>query len=361
MHTFYEYRTVRNGKVINKYYAGTAIVEFPFFLCAHLAAKMCDLPADGYSKPYPICINIGSIVFLLIGLIYLRKLLCTLEITDQLVAFILIAITFGTNLFYYAVCEPGLTHIYSFTLISMFVYYARNYFITQKSKEMIYCALLLGIIILIRPVNVIILSALPFIAGSREKFIAGVKMFAEQKIILLFSALACASIISIQFVLYKIQCGSIFVDSYGDEGFNWLHPQILPFLFSYKKGFFLYTPLAFISLFGFVYLWKDNRFGFYSLVVFSICLIYVLSSWWNWWYGGSFSSRVMIDFYVFLALLLGYIYKSGINRFQKAIYNFIIIASIILCQFQTYQYRYYLIHWDQMNKEKYWDVFLKLP
>ena len=38
----------------------------------------------------------------------------------------------------------------------------------------------------------------------------------------------------------------------------------------------------------------------------------------------------------------------------------IVVLCIMLCQFQTYQYRYYIIHWENMNSEKYWEVFLQL-
>ena len=179
-HTYYEYRIAHNGKLINKYYCGTAIAEFPFFIAAHLITKMTDNPADGYSKLYPIFINIGSIVFLLLGLVFIRNLLRSYQTNDSWIAFILVALVFGTNLFYYAVCEPGLSHIYSFTFITMFVYYAKKYFITHRNKEIIYCALLIGIIILIRPVNGIILLALPFVAGSKEKLLAGFKILAKE-------------------------------------------------------------------------------------------------------------------------------------------------------------------------------------
>ena len=41
-------------------------------------------------------------------------------------------------------------------------------------------------------------------------------------------------------------------------------------------------------------------------------------------------------------------------------YAAVLFALIILCQIQTYQYRYTLIHWSDMTREKYWDVFLRV-
>ncbi|MEO5570541.1 MAG: hypothetical protein ABIT08_01205 [Bacteroidia bacterium] len=360
-HTVYEFRTRYNGRLIDKYFAGTAVAEFPFFVCAHLISKITGKAADGYSKLYPKFINIGAIVYLMIGLVYIRRLLRTLEVKEGVIAFILCVIALGTNIFLYTVCEPGMSHVYSFAFISMFVYYSRMYFKRQGRREVLYCGLLTGIIILIRPVNGIILLALPFIAGSKEKFIDGINTAVKEKTILVFSFLAAIAVISIQLVIYKIQCGEFFVYAYGDEKINWAHPNFINFLFSYKKGFFVYTPVAFVSLAGFIYLWKKNHFKFYTLILFCIVIIYVLSSWHSWWYGGSFSSRVMIDYYVFLGLLLSFTFKLFESKTKKILLGAALTLLLFLCQVQTYQYRYYIIHWDNMTKEKYWDVFLKLP
>jgi hypothetical protein len=37
-----------------------------------------------------------------------------------------------------------------------------------------------------------------------------------------------------------------------------------------------------------------------------------------------------------------------------------VVLLVIVCQIQTYQYRYNQIHWSEMNKEKYWEVFLRI-
>ena len=60
---YYDYRSSANGKVIDKYYCGTALLESPFFLVAHLSSYLLDYELDGYSKLYPISINISAIFF----------------------------------------------------------------------------------------------------------------------------------------------------------------------------------------------------------------------------------------------------------------------------------------------------------
>jgi hypothetical protein len=160
--------------------------------------------------------------------------------------------------------------------------------------------------------------------------------------------------------VYKIQTGNFWIDSYGAEKFNWNDAHPFRFLFSYKKGLFVYTPLAFIGTVGFFRLIKNSKFQFYSLTIFLLLLLYVLSSWWNWWYGGSFSSRVSIEYYAILALLIHFAYEIIISKWWRWIYSSLIICCILICQIQTYQYRYYFIHWEKMDQDHYWKVFLRI-
>ena len=357
---YYDYRSGANGKVINKYYCGTALAELPFFLAAHLLTNILRFDADGYSKTYPILISIAALFYLLIGLIFLRLFLKFYKINEWQKSLILVTAVFGTNLFYYTVCEPGMSHIYSFAFISMFFYYTTQYFASFRKKYLIKLAIILGLIVLIRPINGLIVFILPFAAGSYNSLKESTIRAFRNKLWLLFGLFAFLGIVFIQFIIYKVSTGHFFIDSYGEEGFNFLSPHFIDILFSYKKGLFLYTPIFLLSLTGGYFLWKNSKFEFYSLFGFLILITYVFSSWWMWYYGGSFSSRVYVE-YIPLFMILLVISLIGIkSKVTKRFYVGIVILLIVVCQIQTYQYRYYHIHWSDMNKEKYWDVFMRI-
>lgn len=359
--TYYDYRTAHNNKTINKYFIGTALVTLPFFLTAHCITLIQGQLADGYTALYPISINIAAIIYLLIALIYLRNLLRTYQVNDITIALLLLCITFGTNAFYYTVCEPGMSHIYSFAIITMFIYYVRKFMLTFSAKYMLFCSVLLGIIVLIRPINIIIIAAIPFTAASNTRLKEAATAVFRNKRLLLISIIITIALTSIQLIFYKMQCGSFFVYSYQQEDFNWLHPQVIPFLFSYKKGLFLYTPITLLALVGFVYLYKVKRFEFWALLLFLTGAILVLSSWWNWWYGGSFSSRAMLDYMAFFALLLAFTFKLISSKVIRIITSSLLVLLTLFCQFQTLQYRYNIIHWENMTKENYWHIIFKPP
>lgn len=357
----YDYRaTAPDGRRIDKYYCGTAVAQLPFFLIAHVLAKISGADADGYSRPYMLSITLAALFYLFIGLWFINKLLELYTIGNRARSLTMIALLFGTNLFFYSVCEMGMSHVYSFALVAMFCFYIKKYSIGFSPKTLIISLALLGMIFLIRPVNVLILLAVPFLSGSRERFTAMFKNAFRQIKALITGIAVLLVLIGIQCVIYKISTGQWWIYSYGDERFDFAHPHFIGILFSYKKGLFLYTPLYLLSLAGLYALYKKNKFESGTFLLFFIVITYVLSSWWNWWYGGSFSSRVYVEFLSLFAVLMGLFLQNTRNKIARIATTVGIILLIALCQVQTYQYRYYIIHWEDMNKEKYWNVFLKL-
>lgn len=355
----YDYRAEFEGNTINKYFVGEAVVLTPFFLIGHWMSRLTNYKSDGYSRPYIISITIAALFYLFLGLVTLQKSLLLSGFSRLNTAICIFVLVFGTNLFYYSIGEMAVSHVYSFSFICIFTYFGTQYFRTYKTKYLFWIAFVLGIIILIRPVNGLILFSIPFISQTKAQFKLGLYKLGENKMTALYALIIMLGVIFVQPIIYKLQTGSFFVYSYGEEGFNFASPALISFLFSYKKGFFLYSPIAFLAMFGLIYIWKD-RFRFFSIILFLCALVYVLSSWWNWYYGGSFSSRVMVDYLAFFSFLLGFLLQGFRLKWLRYSFLMLLLTSLIINQIQTLQYRYQIIHWSEMTKEKYWDVFLDI-
>lgn len=357
---YYDYRAFSNGSYISKYYAGTSLVQLPFFLVAHALSLATHAEADGYSEFYMMSVNLTAIFCLLLGLFFLNRTLIAYQISDRIRTIVLFAAVFGTNLFYYATSESGMSHVYSFAFISMFYFYARQLFLNFRPKYILLLSILLGIIVLIRPVNGLILLVLPFAAGNPRLFRDGIVSVFKKSGYLAAGLLLFSAVVSLQLIYYKLATGSFFVYSYIGEGFDFLNPHIIEILFSYKKGLFLYTPLFLLSFAGCIYLWKKQRFMFFTWMLFFLMITFVFSSWSNWWYGGSFSSRVYVEYIPLFMVLLAIAMQHTVKRLPAILLITTIILLMLVCQVQTYQYRYYQIHWSDMNREKYWEVFLRI-
>lgn len=357
---FFEYRAHVNDTTINKFYCGTAICQMPFFLTAHLLSPVFGYDQDGYSKMYMKSVSIAALFFLFLGLIYTNKLMQLFVIDPLSRSIVMVAIVFATNIFYYTIVEAGMSHIYSFGCMALFLYLVKQFFTKPNSGYILMAAFLYGLIILLRPVNGIIILAIPFLAGSFYAMKSGLTYIFYTRFLILKSIVLFLAVVGLQPLIYKLSVDSFFVYSYEYERFVFLDPHFLDILFSYKKGLFIYSPVLLLSLLGGLYLYKRNKFEFYSLMSFLVALIYILSAWWNWWYGGSFSSRVFLEYIPLFAILLGISLNSINKGALKTLYVSLIFLCIVLCQIQTYQYRYYQIHWEDMTKEKYWDVFLRI-
>lgn len=360
-HFIYDYRVVIDQeKTVDKYFCGTAIAQAPFFLMAHALCSVSGNKADGYSRVYMLFITLAGIFYLFVGLLYTDKLLQLFSIKENFRSVTIIAIVFGTNLFFYSIGEMGMSHVYSFAFIAMFCYFVKRLFVMNKGKDLFISMLLLGFIFLIRPVNLMILLAIPFLAGDMYPILKGINTLKKNVPYFISGFIVMLLIMGIQPLIYKISTGHFWVDSYPEENFNFGHPHFLDILISYKKGLFLYTPLYLVSLGGLYFLFKKKRFAFFCFAFFFISLTYVLSSWWNWWYGGSFSSRVYVEYLPLFAMLLAFLLQELKTKIYRTVFIPLLFLLIALCQFQTYQYRYYLIHWENMTQEKYWDVFLSM-
>jgi len=213
---------------------------------------------------------------------------------------------------------------------------------------------------LTRPINGLIVFSLPFIAGSYQAFKDGVQNLFRSKIRLGLGIIIFSTVLAVQLIIYKISTGSFLVYSYAEESFNFMDPHFIDILFSYRKGLFIYTPLLLVSLSGLFTLWKGSRYKCYTWIAFFVGITYVFSSWWMWYYGGSFSSRVYVEFIPFFMIFLAISLNEIKTIFSSRVWAILLCTLILVCQFQTFQYRHLDIHWSEMNKEKYWDVFMRV-
>lgn len=350
-------QTAPNGKPYLKMTMGLAILWIPFFLLAHLYAGVSGIEALGYSWPYSLSVFIATIFYFIVGLHFLRKLLLR-YFSEAVSAVTLLIIVMATNMLYYVISEPGMSHIYNFTLITTFLYYTIKWTENPRNNYIIILAVLAGIIVLIRPVNVFILIFPAFIGVSSLKEFLN-RLSSNRKSILFAGGVALLIVIP-QLIYWKIQTGHWIFNSYGEEGFFFSNPQIINGLFSYRKGWFVYTPVMFIAFLGVPLLYKKVPGSIFPIILFISLNIYVVFSWWCWWYGGSFGARPMIDMYGVMALPLAALINAiRQNKFVMMFSILLLIGFIWLNQFQMSQYRTSLLHWDSMTKEAYFGIFGK--
>ena len=263
-------------KRINKYYPGLSVLWTPFFAVAHISAKLVGYKADGYSLPYQLAIAFASLCYLFLGLFYLRKLLQKIFNNELVSTIIPIIIFYGTHLFYYTLFLNALTHVYSFTFITAFIYYTYSWLneADKRNTNMLYSILCFLILINIRPLNGLIILIIPALVSSSFS-IKDVKFTFQKKY--LATLILMLIIILNTFIILFAQTGSVMPYTYVNERFYFNHPKLFDVLFSYHAGLFIYVPLAFMSLFGIMYL--KNRIQKILFPAILLLVLYLYSCW----------------------------------------------------------------------------------
>jgi hypothetical protein len=187
-----------------------------------------------------------------------------------------------------------------------------------------------------------------------------IKLLKSQSIKILTIVIIAFLLISLQFIYWKFSAGKWIYNSYGNEGFYFNHPEIIRGLFSYRKGWLVYTPVMVFAVIGFIFLRKKIPELFLPILVYFILNLFVVFSWWCWWYGGSFGARPLIETYALLTVPLALVIDQISRRtwIVKLVGFLAMLFLIYLNLFQSRQYRTSQIHWDSMSKELYWEVFL---
>ena len=349
--------TAPNGNKVIKTTMGMSVLYFPFFIISHIYSLVNDkVVANGFSKPYEIGLTFSSIFYMMIGLFFLAKVLRSIY-DEKKVSFLLFLVFLGTNLFYYATTEPCMSHVYTFSLASVFMYITMKIYEKNNWKFFIFLGLISGLLFLVRPTNILFILA--FLLYKIESFSSLNKRLywlIQHYKKLTISIVISVLIGSVQFFYWKWATGNWFFNSYVGEQFYFNQPRIIEFLFSYRKGWLVYTPIFVFSFLGLYKMYMRKNPWFFSILIMLPVLVYLFSSWWCWWFGGGFGMRPMIDYYPLLIIPLGEILSTKIS-YKKYILNFILAGFVSLNLFQTLQRRNLVIHWDSMSKESYWAFF----
>jgi hypothetical protein len=344
---------------VNKYPCGTALLQLPFFTYTYLTTTLDSNDNDGYQLPFQKAIFYAALFYLFLSIFFLKKTLKLFDIKRSIIITSQLLLVLATSVTHYANYDAGFSHIYSLFAITAFIYFATAYFKTKILRHFIFACLCLGLILLLRQINILIILFIPFLAGSAKNFKEGLLILLYNPKKLISGIILVVAVFFIQCILWYLQTGSLLLYSYPGQGFDFLHPQIINVLFSYNKGLFVYTPILFISLFSLIwFVYKRKYYLVITWLLFFIIFTYIISCWFSWNYGCSFGLRVYVDylavFFIPFALMI-----NGMGRMMKSAVIILSLLTIPINIIQAYQYKEFILNWDSMNKEIYWKIFLK--
>lgn len=356
---YFLYRNHKGG-YLSKYSPGVAILQLPFFLTAHFLAPVFHFEQSGYSPPYRLAVALSSLAYTILACWLLAKVLSR-YFSKPVVLLTVTSLFLGSNIFFYGVLQAGVTHNYLLFIVALMVLALDDWWKHGSPWSFALACACVGMSTTIRPTEILIgIVPLSFLWQKfRSGNLAPSRIFPADRE-LLYGFLAFALFICPVFLFWKYSTGKWISYTYEQEGFYFDRPwQIWYGLFGFRKGWFIYTPLAAIALAGIAMIRKNSALIPWrrALLIYLPVNIYIVLSWYCWWYGGGFGQRSFIPVFALLAFPLALVFEK-MARFMKAV-SIAIVLMILLNLFQSFQYQRQIIHMDAMTWEAYKFVFGK--
>ncbi|MCK6648672.1 MAG: hypothetical protein L6Q66_03360, partial [Bacteroidia bacterium] len=212
--SFYQAAPAPNGNLVMIYTMGMALLYLPFFLIGHVWATFGGYPTDGFSFPYQFSVATGMMLYVVLGVLFLRKLLLYF-FSEKITSIVIILITLGTNYFREATDYNMGPHVTLFFLYSVLLYYIIKWHEIQKAKYAVIIGLSIGMLILIRPTEAIcVFIPIFWDIYNKESLKRKIQLLKKNYHQLLYLFI-CVVIVGLpQMIYWKYQTGSFIYNSY---------------------------------------------------------------------------------------------------------------------------------------------------
>jgi hypothetical protein len=348
---------------VNAHPIGVAVMQAPLFSVGHALTKWTNLSPDGFTLYYQHAVGISGLLWTVGGMVVLGRILRR-HFSDGVTAATLATILLGTNLYHYATFDSSYSHPYSFFLFAAFLDLTERWYARPRPGTSVLLGLVAGLIVLTRHTNALFLMFFPLYSVSNAaEFRARLALIARERWLVALATIVAATVVSPQLAIYYQATGRAFVSSYGDLGFNFGSPHLMQVLFSVQKGLFFWCPVLLTSGAGFAWLARSNtsaRAFVLPSLLFLLVDTYIIASWWDWQFGGSFGHRGFVDTLPIFAIGMAgcFAWLSAHRHVQRLVFPLVVLA-IALNLFQMLQYWNHVLPFSDTTWEQYRGVFLR--
>ena len=354
----------KDGQKTPTYTMGVAILWLPFYAIADIWASVDPrFPADGLSQPYQWMVILAGLTWLALGLFWLHAFLGR-YLQPRTVLITLSILVLGTNLFYYTTVQPGMPHVYLFALYAGLLLLLERLYASPTWGKGVLLGFCLAVMALCRPSEALaVILVAGFLWQKAGNLTALGKWIRLHWPVLGVAVLAGLVTIFPQMLIWKWTTGQWIYNTYAAYGhtFDLTRPHLLDGLFSYRKGWLVYTPLMILGVAGLIPLVRKRNTWAWPVVLFFIVNLWIVLSWHIWWYAGSFGMRALVQSCAVLALPLGMGWEawSG-TSWRRSFLPALVFLACGLNLFQSWQIENGILKSDQMNRPYYWAAFGKV-
>lgn len=313
------------GLIPNKYPIGMAIVETPGFLLGHLIAKITAFADDGISLPYQIMVVL-SLVILAITSFYLFYLaLINCGINTEIAVFFSASALVTTNIIHYIAKEPSMSHATGVALANIIIFLV-SFATDAKHKHIFYylgCGLLIGLLILIRNTNIVMLPLLAYLFWKKQPKANQIGSLFGGILLMLF----------LQQVSLFLLWGKPILSGYQNTALRGDFMGLWSSLWGQSNGLFVYHPwyfvLVMINIWGLI--WLNHNRLLHLMIVIGFAGLWLINSVWGF-AGDSFGHRAFIESITILSFGAAF----GVANFSRNFYQSLRIPALMLAVILTF-------------------------
>ncbi len=294
----------------NPYLIGTGIIWLPSM------AFMSLFSMDRFDVIYELGPGITGIILMLSGFYFLEKHLITL-FNKGVVFWAILTIFFGSNVFYYTAFEPALSHQPAFFIISYLLYQT-----TKKSRNIFLVGLLSGLLAIVRIADIIALLTILYMMKIKIKEI--------YKLLFGFIIAISPQIYTQYYFYHNILTNPYLTGASGTWRVSINH--LLEYLFSIKRGLFIWTPVFVMGIVGLV---KSKK----TVIIVSILLAWFIHSSWSAYLSAGFGQRFSFSLIPFITIGLAYLYEKFESKKIYMLFSLFTIWNFLLLL------GFYLLKW----------------
>ena len=358
--TYYQLMQSPKGGVIIRMYMGMSIILSPAFFIGHSIALLTGMPADGFSSPYQWSVIIFGLYFTLAGLLFARKLLLK-YFNDGTTALTLIISYIGTNLFFFITLGNPIPHIYLFNLYIFLICFTIKWHEEQKWLNTFGIAISLGLILAIRPSELIaFFIPVLYMVYDQESVKEKITLIKRHIPQIISIAAIVFTLIFPQFLYWRLQGGEFLISVYTDPGstMEWTNPKFINTLFSFRKGWFVYSPLTILAIIGIFVSFKKQKHIFLFTFLFIVFNIYIISCFTSLI---SYGYRAFLQSYALLLMPLALVVEFCLTKRRMLVVIFVAMVAgfTYLNIIQAYQLRMETIDKSRMTQSAYMAVLGK--
>lgn len=343
----------KTGNYVFKYLSGVSIIHLPLFLVAHAYALNSNYLPDGFSPPYQHAIGFGVVIYAILALFILRSVLLN-YFSDTITSISLGVVILATNAIQYISIDSAQSHAPIFLLYCIILWLTQKWHENPRFITAFLSGCIIGLATISRPTEAIMVL-IPILWNTHTKEAAREKWNLVKMNLPMVYLAALGGIIGIlpQLVYWQYVTGFFIYDV--GSAWRFLNP-FFRVLFGFEKGWFIYTPVTLFFVIGFFYL-KEFPFK-KSVLWFCLLNIWIIISWSDWKYGGSYSTRALMQSYPVFLLA----FSALLQRYWLGSARYIIAVLLIfltgLNLFQINQYNKTVLHYYDMNRAYYSEIFL---